>query len=198
MQIALPLSNCRQSIRSLRQDSSKSERRTKLDWKKSNEITPSDLLLYSLQGAMPSHHQRLPPAVDSTGCGEQQTDLIQRESLNWRSPLGLSFRDQEAPWKRGRKPSRSQSGWRTRGKLDLLDKLSMAQMGSRRLKWPSKGLNGSVPLPQHMNYECQLGIFVRLLTVGASVSVTLLPHLEMCFLSMICLSQPQYERLCLV
>ena len=54
--------------------------------------------------------------------------------------------------KGNRKHSRSQKGWKTPGKLDLLYKLSMAQMGSQGLKWPSKGLHVSVPLLQPMSY----------------------------------------------
>lgn len=130
----------------------------------------------------------------------RQTD---RHYLEGDSQLEVSIRSliseiRKSHGKGNKKHFRSQRGWKTPGKLDLLDKLSMAQMRSQELKWPSKGLHVSVPLLQHMSYEYWLGMFLRLLTMGAAISVILMPGLEICLLPLICLSQNQYEDFSLV
>jgi hypothetical protein len=47
-----------------------------------------------------------------------------------------------------------------------------------RLKWQARGLQASAPGPLCTCCSCELGVCVGLLTVGAGVSLTLLPAPE--------------------
>lgn len=71
-------------------------------------------------------------------------------------------------------------------------------MGSLRLTQQAQSLNGSGPGPLHICYNCQLDVFVGLLTVGVGIALTLLPALGALSLLLGCLSQSRDEGIFLV
>lgn len=66
---------------------------------------------------------------------------------------------------------------RTTGEQYTLNQLRSAHMLSSRLKWLAHDLCGFAPDPLCICYVCQLGVFEGILTMGADVSLPLLPAL---------------------
>jgi hypothetical protein len=81
-----------------------------------------------------------------------------------------------------RTPQKTGRGWKTPGEHGIPNQPSREHTDSRRLKQQAQGLQGSAPGPLSMFMAANLFLFsfgfVRgLLTVGAGISLTLLPVL---------------------
>ena len=123
-----------------------------------------DILLYPQISALSSvirdasptsrwEHVRRPLPSNYIICRERERER-ERESLNWRSPLSSSLKDQGILRKR-RKECGSQRGWRTPAENGPLDQLRKKHMESQRLKWQAQSQHGSGSSPLCI-YVCLL------------------------------------------
>lgn len=116
------------------------------------------------------------------------------KSINWRFPWGPYPESLTTPWKRGKKDSRSQRGWRASGPHNPLSLVNKAHMGSKIQKKQTQAYLGQYKA------SCIFIIFfiaVILVFCGTSnfvvVSLTLLSVLVTFSLLLDLLVQPRFE-----
>lgn len=139
-------------------------------------------------------------AADGNKCKETLADIMRQESLSWKI-LSLHqvslLRAQEMPLKRRWKEGKSPSGRRTIEQSPM-NQRSKEHMGSQRLRLQSPVLHRCTLGPLHIHFSYQLNIFMGLLIIRTSGSLSLVPSVGILFLLLDRCVQLQYDSSCFI